>query len=450
MKTHQFHPGVIQLVGALFLLSGLSANASTCTPPHRKEPDPSIPKIPHEYANISISAVVGAPLVGDSGGKYTAPPKPFGGITVGVTSTVAPYVGPAEPIVAGDAAPNEANRWIQTTPAKGSKVKKPKSVAFTCSNGRRVSEGQYGFKADVGMNPASGWTPDPPIVIVSGGIVIWNGDQKGGTIYVPRLKYQVDILAPIHQDLSDEDAEAALWRTDIGVTEDGSLKVEFAPPGPVTWAADDNIRLWTPGWKGPADDYTAYIDAGSSNVTATLDDYGWTGSVTFTVFEPTSVAYKWESEIPNGIPSERAFAGMYMTIDIEPASVSFRNNKFLEADDFPDGAPSEVPNSSSPTTATGPFDVTTAEFWHNAGEGWIQPRIDNRLEYTDEASGGILLSRVGLTLSCQLEWKIPCLWKSLKFSMPTLWRQFDTVTQTFTFTSPDVIRVVKDGEPNRP
>lgn len=88
-------------------------------------------------------------------------------------------------------------------------------------------------------------------------------------------------------------------------------------------------------------------------------------------------------------------------------------------------------------------------YWHKAGEEWVRPGNDNRLGKLDEAAGGFPLSSVALHLAGVLEWNIPCLWRSQIFRQ-TPWKEYDQVTQIFTFLSPATMWVTKDGEPNRP
>ncbi len=275
------------------------------------------------------------------------------------------------------------------------------------------------------------------------------GNSKKGDIYIPRLKYQVTELAPIHQNLVGKDKEAAYWRTDIGVSEQGTLEVEFAPPGPVTWTAGDPVRLANPGSKAQTNDFTAYINEDTSNVTVTLDGSGWTGSVVFKVYEPDAVRYRKTVPLPPPVlnfPFTAAYAGMKMSMTIEPLAVSFKNNQFLESDDM-EGFPEfvEVTGSSIPTIQTGGWAENGPHHgWHDAAEEWLDIGPDNVVVGEDTAAAlrGYDI-RTSLPPSGVRQWKIPCLWRSTKFPNAMPWRSFTNVIQTMTYTSPHSMRVTK-------
>ena len=273
-----------------------------------------------------------------------------------------------------------------------------------------------------------------------------------GDIYIPRLKYQVAELAPIHQALTGEDREAAYWRTDIGVSENGTLEVEFAPPGPVTWTAGDPVRLVNPGSKAQTNDFTAYINEDTSNVTATLDDSGWTGSVVFKVFEPSGVLYtKIENLPPPNLPAPPGLvlvsARMRIKMTMLPLGVCFSQNEFLESDDMKDGHPesTEVPDSSEPVSASGPWNGNDRRTWHDANESWLPIATDNIIGIGDKAGSGFSVDPNDPPDSGTLVWNIPLLWRSKLYPTVFAWREFSQVTQQSTFTAPNTLIETKGG-----
>ena len=249
------------------------------------------------------------------------PPRASGKIQVTLPNN-------APPLIAGDGAKKAANQWIQNPKPLPTK---PTAVTYTCSNSRELTAGAYGFswKAKWTPNPAPCWSTPAFSPNVSGGIVVWNPDRMGGTIYIPRIKTTTVATAKSNPNKS---------RKRIGVGEEVACVLESAPTGgTVVWTTTGSGGCHIQG-----DGYSASFTAGdeatsatiSASFTATIAEQEVSGtcSTTLTIVEPAAVTgIKLREGIahhpPPLPPSGDVYAGAYMEVrwHLMPDDVSFYN-----------------------------------------------------------------------------------------------------------------------------
>lgn len=162
--------------------------------------------------------------------KWPKPPKATGNISVSDPSDKVPFI-------AGDGAPKIGNRWIKSP---NPLPEHPTDVSYTCANSRELSSGAHGFSwsATWTPTPAPCWSTPAFNATVTGGIVVWNPDGMGGTIYIPKLKSTTVKVAPDHKTRADKGRS----RIQIGAGEEVNLVIENVPtPLSVDWQQSGNV-----------------------------------------------------------------------------------------------------------------------------------------------------------------------------------------------------------------
>ncbi len=388
----------------LMFVSPAASNAATSASHIRAAGAPGTPPEVKTTVLISISgtSTVDIYCAGPKK-KWPKPPKASGKIEVSLSAGSVPFI-------AGNGAAKSENRWIQTPKPL---PEKPTNVGYTCANARELSAGTYGFTWNAKWipNPAPCWDTPAFNTTVSGGIVVWNPDGMGGTIYIPKLKSTTVKVAPDHKARKDKGRS----RIEIGAGEEVNLVVENVPtPTNVDWQQSGDVGSIDESLHGLSNHFRAKKPAGAIGsgilTAAVTTDWGnFQVDKTFSVFRPTEIKTRRKQKLP--YPIGTMGAGMRLFFQLKPTNVSFASISVREKGGAftPEGAPHNV---------TGFFSYVLAQrgahsLDHGPSWNWTSPNeSDNEIDYdTAAASDSLWPPPTGIDRSGSFHWEIPVLWE---------------------------------------
>ncbi len=364
--------------------------------------------------------------------KWPGPPGVSGKISVSVPAGSAPFI-------AGDNAPKPVNQWKQNPkplPAR------PTSVAYACENSRNLSAGTYPFSwgAKWTPNPAPCWSAPAFSANISGGIVVWNPDGMGGTIYIPKLKSTTVNVAPDHKARKDKGRS----RIEIGAGEQVDLVVENVPtPTNVDWDRSGDVGGIHEELHGLANQCRAKKPGGATGsgiVTAAVTtDWGnFQVGKTFSVLRPTEIKTRRKQKLP--YPIGTMGAGMQLYFQIKPTNVSFAYIWIREKGGAmtAEGAPHNVSGFYSYLLS-----VRGAHYLdHVPAWGWSSPNeSDNEVDYdTARSTSSLWPPPTGIDRGGTFNWEIPVLWEIDKVADGDL---LETLIQDFSLAGNGTLTITK-------
>ena len=427
------YPIGLGLVIFTFALPSAS-NALTKGPHEQSEGGPgSIPEV-----KTTVSIGLGGVTYIDIYCAYGKKKRPSHPQASGMIQVMLPNNAP--PLVAGDGAKKIANQWIHDPDPLPQDAT---GVVFTCGNSRELPSGVYRFNWNAGWvpTPATCWSTTAFIPNVSGGIVVWDSDGKGGTIYIPKLKSTTRKVAPDHKGKKDKGKS----RISIGAGEPVDTDVgEFLPtPAHVIWSQSGDVDGLDPEEHGVGNNFFATKptgDPGSGTITADIfTDWGNAHlEKTFSVYKPAEVKTWRESKWDMGIGT--VGAGMSLWVGIKPTNVSFAHIYVREKGKpgTPEGMAHDVTDFFQYyLTVGGPTSLD-----HDAEDVWDTPLEANN-EFIDDAwcSINIWPPPQGITRSGSYHWKIPVVWNIEGVEAGE--EQFATVEQLFSIDNAGTVTVEK-------